>query len=122
MARGRARDANPLESIRGPAYHFHCPEVLIAQLMNEPTVPEILNSYNDGAPLAEALTIPAPWYVDDRIAALERKTVFSRAWQVVGRTDQVGKPGDYLTANVAGEPIVVVRGQDNQLRAFFNVC
>jgi len=90
--------------------------------MSEPTVPEILNSYNDRAPLAEASTIPAPWYVDDRIAALERKTVFSRTWQVVGRTDQVGKPGDYLTANVAGEPIVVVRGQDNQLRGFFNVC
>jgi len=69
--------------------------------MTEPTVPEILNSYNDRAPLAEALTIPAPWYVDNRIAALERKTVFSRTWQIVGRADQVGKPGDYLTANVA---------------------
>ena len=90
--------------------------------MNEASIPEILNSYNDRAPLAEALTIPAPWYVDDRIAALERKTVFSRTWQVVGRADQVRKPGDYLTANVAGEPIVVVRGQDNQLGAFFNVC
>ena len=90
--------------------------------MSESSITEILNSYNDRAPLAEALTIPAPWYVDDRIAALERQTVFSRSWQAVGRADQVRRPGDYLTANVAGEPIVVVRGQDHQLRAFFNVC
>jgi choline monooxygenase len=90
--------------------------------MTELTVTEILNSYNDRAPLAEALTIPAPWYVDDRIAALERLTVFSRNWQVVGRVEQVAAPGDYLTANAAGEPIVVVRGQDHRLRAFFNVC
>jgi choline monooxygenase len=40
----------------------------------------------------------------------------------VGRTDQVEKPGQYVTRTVAGEPIVVVRGSDNQLRAFFNVC
>lgn len=91
-------------------------------LSNEPSVREVLASYNDRATLAEAQTIPASWYVDDRIAALERKTVFSRTWQVVGRIAQVAKPGDYLTANVAGEPIVVVRGQDGLLRAFFNVC
>jgi choline monooxygenase len=89
---------------------------------NEPSIDEVLNSYNDRASLAEAQTIPASWYIDDRIAALEHGTVFSRTWQVVGRTDQVSKPGDYLTANLAGEPIVVVRGQDGLLRAFFNVC
>ncbi len=90
--------------------------------INEPSVRDILFSYNDRAPLAEAQTIPASWYIDDRIAELESKTVFSRTWQVVGRVDQVTKPGDYLTANVAGEPIVVVRGQEGLLRAFFNVC
>ena len=86
------------------------------------TLKEILASYNDRAPLAEAHTIPAPWYTDARIAALEQQNVFSRTWQSVGRADQVEKPGQYLTATVAGEPIVVVRGSDNQLRAFFNVC
>jgi choline monooxygenase len=86
------------------------------------TLKEILASYNDKAPLAEAHTIPAPWYTDPRVAALEQRNVFSRTWQTVGRTDQVEKPGQYVTATVAGEPIVVVRGSDNQLRAFFNVC
>src|SRR6201988_4883363 len=83
---------------------------------------EILASYNDAAPLSEAYTIPAPWYTDARIAQLERKNVFARTWQAVARTDQVGKPGQYVTANIVGEPIVVVRGSDNRLRAFFNVC
>ena len=87
-----------------------------------PTIQEILASYNASAPLAEAHTIPALWYTDARIADLELRNVFARTWQAVGRTDQVEKPGQYVTATVAGEPIVVVRGSDNQLRAFFNVC
>jgi choline monooxygenase len=90
--------------------------------LTDPTVKEILASYNASAPLAEAYTIPAPWYTDARIAELERKNVFSRTWQAVGRTDQVEKPGEFHTASVAGEPVVVVRGSDNRLRAFFNVC
>lgn len=82
----------------------------------------ILTSFNPNAPLAEAHTIPGPWYTDERIAELERQTVFSRSWQMVARAEQVAQPGQYVTAEVGGEPIVVVRGQDSKLRAFFNVC
>jgi choline monooxygenase len=85
-------------------------------------VEEILTSYNDKAPLSEASTIPAPWYVDRRIADLENLTVFSKTWQVIGRADQVEKAGQFVTATLAGEPIVAVRGNDGQLRAFYNVC
>jgi len=88
----------------------------------EPTVKEILASYNAAAPLQDAYTIPAPWYTDARIAQLELQNVFSRTWQPVGRTAQVEKPGQYVTATVAGEPIVAVRGSDGKLRAFYNVC
>jgi choline monooxygenase len=86
------------------------------------SVQEILASYNAGAPLAEASTIPAPWYVDSRIAELETKTVFSKTWQMIGHADQVEKPGQFVTATVAGEPIVAVRGNDGVLRGFYNVC
>jgi choline monooxygenase len=86
------------------------------------TVEQIVASYNDKAPLPEASTIPAPWYVDARIADLEQQTVFSRSWQVMGRIDQVEKPGQFVTATVAGEPLVAVRGNDGVLRAFYNVC
>ena len=83
---------------------------------------QILGSYNAAAPLTEASTIPAPWYVDARIAELEQQTVFSRTWQVMGRADLVAQPGQFVTATVAGEPLVAVRGGDGVLRAFYNVC
>ena len=86
------------------------------------SVKEIIESYNPNLPLAEALTPPSSWYVDLRILELERRTVFARAWHVVGRADQVRLPGQYLTCEVAGEPILVVRGTDGVLRGFFNVC
>jgi len=91
-------------------------------MLRQISVEEILASYNDQAPLSEASTIPAPWYVDPRIAELENLTVFSKTWQVIGRADQVEKPGQFVSATVAGEPIVAVRGTDGQLRAFYNVC
>jgi choline monooxygenase len=83
---------------------------------------EIIHSYNANMPLEEASTIPSSWYVNPDVANLERQTVFSRSWQVAARLDQLREPGSYVTCTIAGEPIVVVRGEDNMLRAFFNVC
>jgi len=88
----------------------------------EASLKDILDSYNAAAPLAEAYTIPAAWYTDQRVADLELKNVFSRNWQAVGRLSQLERPGQYVTATVADEPIVVVRGRDGKLRAFYNVC
>jgi choline monooxygenase len=85
-------------------------------------IADLLALYDDTAPLAEASTIPAPWYLDPAIGQLEQSNVFGGTWQVVGRTDQVEKPGGYFTTELAGEPLLIVRGADNQLRAFYNVC
>ncbi|MEP6801581.1 MAG: aromatic ring-hydroxylating dioxygenase subunit alpha, partial [Acidobacteriota bacterium] len=85
-------------------------------------IEKIIDSYDPTRPLAEAWTIPASWYVDQRIERLERDTVFTRSWQCIGRSDQVGNPGDFVTAEFAGEPVMAVRGNDGVLRAFFNVC
>jgi choline monooxygenase len=90
--------------------------------MTTQSISEILALYNDRAPLSEASTIPAAWYVDAGVAELESDNVFSKTWQVIGRSDQVEKPGEFVTFTVAGEPIVAVRGTDGQLRAFYNVC
>ena len=91
-------------------------------MTNETSIAQVLALYDERAPLSEASTIPAPWYVDPRIAELEARTVFSKTWQVIGRTDQVDQPGDFVSSTVAGEPIVAVRGNDRHLRAFYNVC
>ena len=83
---------------------------------------QLLASYDDRLPLDRASTIPASWYVDAGIAELERQSVFGRNWQVVARTGQLQQPGAFVTTELAGEPLVLVRSNDRQLRAFYNVC
>jgi choline monooxygenase len=91
-------------------------------LLMDTSLHDILASYNDRNPLEQAYTIPDSWYVDGRVAELERQNVFGRTWQVVARVDQLQQPGQYVTSDLAGEPLVIVRGSDQQLRAFYNVC
>jgi choline monooxygenase len=84
---------------------------------------DIIAAYRRSASLPEASTIPAEWYTDPRMLDLERRTVFSWAWQLAGRVDQLQRPGQYVACETAaGEPIVLVRGDDKVLRGFFNVC
>jgi len=86
------------------------------------SIEQILSSYDDSAPLARASTIPASWYIDARISELERLNVFSKTWQLIARTTQLKAPGSFVATQIAGEPIVAVRGTDGILRAFYNVC
>ncbi len=88
----------------------------------ERDVSDLLSLYNPHDPLDHAWTIPSPWYFDTQIEELEQQSVFGRTWQVVGRADQVRNTGEFFTADLAGEPIVVARGEDTRLRAFYNVC
>ena len=86
-------------------------------------VDEIISDYDPASPLAEASTIPAPWYTDSRIFEFERQTVFAASWQLAGRVEQTRNSGDYVSCQLpGGEPIVVVRGGDGVLRGFYNVC
>jgi choline monooxygenase len=83
---------------------------------------KIIANYDPDSPLAEASTLPSAWYTDPRILELEQRTVFSHSWRLAGRSDQVRNPRQYITAEVAGEALLIVRGNDNVLRGFFNVC
>jgi choline monooxygenase len=88
----------------------------------EDSLDAIIDSYDPSAPLAEASTIPSSWYTDQRVFQLEQQTVFSGSWQFAARLDQLREPGRYVTTDIAGEPLVIVRGNDGELRGFFNVC
>jgi choline monooxygenase len=88
----------------------------------KPSLTDQLAAFDADLPLERARTIPSAWYHDPDIYAAECKSVFAGTWQAVGRADQVTQPGCFLTADIAGEPIVVVRGGDGVLRAFANVC
>jgi choline monooxygenase len=90
--------------------------------MIERSVRDVLNLYNPADPLEKAFTIPAPWYFDKRIEQLERDSVFAANWQVVGRLDQVKERGQFFTMNLSGEPMIIVRSDDGELRGFYNVC
>jgi choline monooxygenase len=72
--------------------------------------------------LERASTLPARYYNDPAVLEAEQRNVFARTWQLVGRGEQVRGAGDYFTASLAGEPLLVVRGNDGVLRAMSNVC
>ena len=71
--------------------------------------------------IARAATIPSRLYVDPVYLALEEEKVFGRTWQLVGRADQVAEHGQFFTAEIAREAIVVVRDGD-ALRGYHNIC
>jgi len=83
---------------------------------------ELLAAFEPGVPLERARSIPSSWYRDPRLDALERDRVFGDTWQLVARSDQLAEPGAFVTAEVAGEPLLVLRDDAGELRAFFNVC
>jgi len=57
-------------------------------------------------------TLPADWYHDAEQFERERRMVFARNWWLVGRADEVARPGDYITADVAGWPVFAVRDRE----------
>jgi choline monooxygenase len=85
------------------------------------SVKEIVARYKE-TPLAEASTPPSEWYVDPGIFELEQRTVFSASWQFGAPADRLQDAGQYVSCEIAGEPIAIVRGNDGTLRGFFNVC
>jgi choline monooxygenase len=87
-----------------------------------PSLEAKLRSFDADLPLERARTIPSVWYTDAEIQTAERQRVFGRSWQTVGRVDQLSGPGSYFTADIAGEPILVLRDGDSVMRAFHNVC
>lgn len=66
--------------------------------------------------------VPKEPYVDPRYVALEKERLWPKVWQVVCRLEELPNPGDYVTYEVADESIVVVRVDDQTLRAYYNVC
>lgn len=68
------------------------------------------------------VTLPKRFYFSEDIHAQEKERIFWREWFCAGREEQVANAGDYLVLDVAGESVLVVRGKDGALRAFYNVC
>ena len=69
-----------------------------------------------------SLTLPARYYVDPSIYREESVAIFGTMWICLGRTEEIARPGSYITREVAGESLILTRGDDQAVRAFHNVC
>ncbi len=61
-------------------------------------------------------------YTDPAIFELELQRIFGRAWLYVGHESQVPAPGDFVTATLARQPVIMVRCPDGVVRVLFNRC
>ena len=76
-----------------------------------------------GAPTEDSsVRLDVERYFSPEFAELEWEAVFARSWLVACRLDHVEKPGDFYVFDIGPESIIVSRGSDNVVRAFYNVC
>jgi nitrite reductase/ring-hydroxylating ferredoxin subunit len=66
--------------------------------------------------------LPVGRYTDEALARLEADGLFRRTWVYAGHESELPEPGSYLVFDRTGSPILIVRGHDRVVRAFYNTC
>ena len=66
--------------------------------------------------------LPARLYRDPEVLELERERIFERTWQLAAHASQLPGPGTYMTTKVGTQPVLVIRDEEGEVRAFRNVC
>ena len=66
--------------------------------------------------------IPVGRYVDDEFWEIERRHLWTKVWVLAGRVEDLPGAGDFVTFDDLGPPVVLVRGRDLVIRAFYNTC
>ena len=69
-----------------------------------------------------AFTLPAKYYTDASLFEREREVFYRRMWVGVGRLEDIPSRGSYVTREIAGDNVIVLRAGDDEVRAFYNVC
>jgi choline monooxygenase len=72
--------------------------------------------------LERAHALPARHYFGEDMLACEQRNVFARSWQLLARRELLSAPGDHVVESIGNVPVLIVRGNDGELRAFPNVC
>jgi Rieske 2Fe-2S family protein len=70
----------------------------------------------------QARTPPGSLYWSEEVLRDEFDRFFFRSWLNVGRTEQLPEPGDFVTLDIGAESVLVIRGTDGRIRAFYNLC
>jgi len=86
------------------------------------TILKTIKNHLHPADPENALALPAELYTDESLLKLEFESIFENTWQLVGHVEQLQNIGDQLVCEVGRVPVVIVRNQANQLKAFHNVC
>ena len=73
-------------------------------------------------PLEQSTAMPPAAYHSEEFHALERDRIFGREWLCVGRAKDIPNTGDYLTFSINDQPVFSIRGKDDVVRSFSNVC
>lgn len=85
-----------------------------------------MTSYRGNPDAVRALVRPdrvhRDLYISEEIFALEQEHFFANTWNYVGHESQLPKPGDYITNEIAGRPLIVVRHADGSVRVLMNRC
>lgn len=79
-------------------------------------------SLDDFTDIDNAWTIPAQYYTSDEIFEIEKEKFFANSWVCVAHSSEVADKNAYITREIIGENLVIVRGRDSVLRGFYNVC
>jgi phenylpropionate dioxygenase-like ring-hydroxylating dioxygenase large terminal subunit len=77
---------------------------------------------SDAASEEEGVSLPAWIYHDAEFFEREQTAIFRKSWQVACHVSDVPRPGDFHSLDFLGESLLVLRGDDGQLRGFHNVC
>ena len=72
--------------------------------------------------LARAYTLPSRFYFEPDVLEREKERIFGASWQLVARSEDLARVGDFVPATIVDEPVVITRGLDDELRGFYNVC
>jgi Rieske 2Fe-2S family protein len=67
-------------------------------------------------------TLAGAYYTDPGILTAEFEHIFEHEWYYAGRADEIGVPGRFIRRRVGRETVVLVRGRDQVIRGFLNVC
>ena len=70
----------------------------------------------------EEARVPVDKYTDPQRFEVEHATIFRRGMGVVAHGSELPNPGDFVTRDLLGTPVIVVRGHDGRVRTFINVC
>jgi len=69
-----------------------------------------------------APTLEGRYYTDPGVLAAECERIFERQWYYVGRADEIAAPGRFIRRQTGRETVLLVRGKDQVIRGFLNVC